>query len=216
MAIMRAAGNMAWVRVLLRIVAAVWQDAADITRRGGAAELRRGLPAGSRRYSRLETCATLCIRGVVALRVYALLAGLLLLSGCGRGDGQRAVVVYTSHDQIYSEPLFRRFEENTGVRVKAVYDTEATKTVGLANRLEAEARNPQCDVFWNNEVIRTVILKRKGALERYVSESARDIPPGMKDAEGYWAGFAARARVLIWNTNTALTPALSHPMGEGE
>ena len=50
--------------------------------------------------------------------------------------------------------------------MKAVYDTEATKTVGLANRLAAEARNPQCDVFWNNEVIRTVMLKRKGALER--------------------------------------------------
>ena len=88
----------------------------------------------------------------------ALLVGQVLYCGCGGRGQQPTVVVYTTHDQIYSEPVFRRFEEKTGVRVKVVYDTEATKTVGLANRLAAEARNPQCDVFWNNEVTRTVIV----------------------------------------------------------
>jgi iron(III) transport system substrate-binding protein len=93
----------------------------------------------------------------------------------------------------------------------------------MANRLAAEAKNPQCDVFWNNEVIRTVILKRKGTLERYVSESSRDIPPGMKDTEGYWAGFAARAHVLAMNTNLAASKgtirsfsALAGPTQQGK
>jgi iron(III) transport system substrate-binding protein len=133
------------------------------------------------------------------------------------------VVVYTTHDQIYSEPIFRAFEEKTGIRVDAVYDTEATKTVGLANRLAAEASNPQCDVFWNNEVVRTVILKRKGVLERYVSESSRDIPAGMKDPEGFWAGFASRARVLVVNTNLVASKdtiatfvALADPQQQGK
>src|SRR5256885_12959964 len=35
------------------------------------------------------------------------------------------------------------------------YDSEAVKTVGLANRLLAERAHPQCDVFWSNEEMRT-------------------------------------------------------------
>ncbi len=127
----------------------------------------------------------------------------LILAGCGPSQDRKVVVVYTALDQVYSEPILKQFEARTGLKVQAVYDTEATKTVGLANRLIAEGRNPRCDVFWNNEVVRTVVLKRKGLLQPYISASAQDIPPSTKDAEGYWTGFAARARVLIWNTNAA-------------
>jgi iron(III) transport system substrate-binding protein len=37
-------------------------------------------------------------------------------------------------------------------------------------------------------------------LAPYVSPSAADIPATFKDKEGYWSGFAARCRVLIYNT----------------
>ena len=36
------------------------------------------------------------------------------------------------------EPLFRSFFDATGIEVRAVYDSEAVKTVGLVNRLIAE------------------------------------------------------------------------------
>ncbi len=113
----------------------------------------------------------------------------------------RSVVIYTSLDQIFSEPILNDFEKDTGIKVKAVYDTEASKTTGLVNRLIAEKNNPQADVFWNSEVSRTIILKNKGILARYESPSARDIPSQFKDKDAYWAGFAARARVLIYNTD---------------
>jgi iron(III) transport system substrate-binding protein len=45
------------------------------------------------------------------------------------------------------------------------------------------------------------VLKRRGVLEPYSSPSAMDIPATMKDPEGAWTGFAARARVLLYNTN---------------
>ena len=80
-----------------------------------------------------------------------------------------------------------------------VYDTEAAKTTGLVNRLIAEKNNPQADVFWNSEVGRTIMLKKKGILASYFSKNASDIPAQFKDNEGFWAGFAARARVLIYN-----------------
>lgn len=113
----------------------------------------------------------------------------------------REVVIYTSLDQIFSEPILKSYEEKTGVKVKAIYDVEAAKTTGMVNRLIAEKDNPQCDVFWNSEIGRTLILKEKGILAPYISPSSSDIPDQFKDKDGYWTGFAARARVLIYNTN---------------
>lgn len=115
-------------------------------------------------------------------------------------SAKRQVVVYTALDQIFSEPILQSFEKETGIRVKAVYDIEATKTTGLVNRLIAEKNNPRCDVFWNNEVIKSILLKQRGVLQPYRSPSARDIPDTFKDKDGYWTGFAARARVLVANT----------------
>ena len=109
------------------------------------------------------------------------------------------VVVYTSLDQVFSEPVLQAYEKKTGIEVKAVYDVEASKTTGLVNRLIAEKSNPRADVFWNSEVGRTLVLKGKGVLTPYTSPSAKDIPSQFKDKDGYWTGFAARARVLIYN-----------------
>ncbi len=113
---------------------------------------------------------------------------------------EKVVVVYVSHDQDYSEPILKEFEKKYEVRVTAVYDTEATKSVGLVNRILAEKSNPQADVFWNNEPIGTVYLKKAGVLEPYCSPNAKDIPEQFKDKDCYWTGFAARARVIIYNT----------------
>lgn len=124
---------------------------------------------------------------------------LFVVSGCTKSD-QREVVIYTSVDQVFSEPILKDFEKKTGIKVKAVYDVEATKTTGLVNRLLAEKDRPKCDVFWNNEIIRTIVLKGKGTLAPYRSSSAEDIPSQFRDKNDYWAGFAARARVLIYNT----------------
>jgi len=118
--------------------------------------------------------------------------------GCARARNE--VVVYVSLDQVFSEPLLRMFQQETGITVRAVYDVEATKTTGLVNRLLAEKSHPQADVFWNSEIVRTIVLKDMGVLAPYVSPNAREIPPAFKDREGYWTGFAARARILIYHT----------------
>ena len=119
----------------------------------------------------------------------------------GNVERRQEVVIYTALDQLYSEPILEGFEEKTGIRVRAVYDSEAAKTVGLVNRIIAERERPRCDVFWNNEVLRTLALKDKGLLERFAPDNARQIPTAYKDPEGYWTGFAARARVLAYNTD---------------
>ncbi len=125
-----------------------------------------------------------------------LTAAAVAMAGCDGGPSEPRVVVYTSLDQVYSEPVLGEFERQTGIRVDAVYDTEATKTVGLANRLIAEKAGPRADVFWNSEVVRTIVLQREGVLAPYASPAGAEIPDRFKDPQGYWTGFAARARVL--------------------
>lgn len=114
---------------------------------------------------------------------------------------EKKVVVYVAHDQDYSEPILKDFEKATGIKVDALYDTEATKTVGLVNRIIAEKVNPRADVFWNNEVMRTVMLKEEGALEPYCSINAADVDVVYKDSDCYWTGFGARGRVILYNTD---------------
>lgn len=97
----------------------------------------------------------------------------------------KSVIIYTSQDEEYADPIFRNFEKQTGIIVKAVYDSEAVKTVGLVNRLLAENAHPQCDVFWNNEELRTRLL------------ASRNI---FRETNG-WTLLGYRTRRIAVNTN---------------
>jgi iron(III) transport system substrate-binding protein len=111
--------------------------------------------------------------------------------------GDNVVVVYVSEDQVFSEPILKDFERDTGTRVRAVYDTEETKSAGVMNRLIAEKANPQADVYWANEPIRAELLRQEGVSAPYRSPSADGIADQFRDPLGHWTGFSARARMLI-------------------
>jgi iron(III) transport system substrate-binding protein len=111
------------------------------------------------------------------------------------------VVLYTSVDQVFSEPVLQEFTRKTGIKVQALYDAEATKTTGLVNRLLAEKTNPRADVFWNGEFVQTILLKEQGILVPYDSPEAKSLPANFRDADAQWTAFGGRARILIVNTS---------------
>jgi iron(III) transport system substrate-binding protein len=112
------------------------------------------------------------------------------------------VTIYVSTDRVFSEPVLREYERRSSVKVNAIYDTEETKSTGLANRLLAETTRPQADVFWSNEPVRTLVLKSRDVLAPYRSPSAEGIPAALLDPDGYWSGLSARIRVIAYNTRT--------------
>ncbi len=136
-----------------------------------------------------------CVAGVWAAALFAS----VIVTGCGNGATPE-VVVYTSTDQVEARRILDGFEKETGIRVRPVFDTEAQKTTGLAMKLLAEAERPVADVFWNNELSRTIMLLERNVLTPYASPAAADIPAEWKDAGGAWASFSWRARVLVYNT----------------
>lgn len=130
-----------------------------------------------------------------------------MAGGCRQPEPgeSRTVTIYVSTDRVFSEPVLREYERQSGVTVNAVYDTEETKSTGLANRLIAEQSRPQADVFWSNEPVRTLVLKSRGVLAPYRSPNAEGIPAALIDPDGYWTGFSARMRVIVYNTKLVKT-----------
>lgn len=74
----------------------------------------------------------------VALLITALFVAAAFISGLTACTKQQTVVVYVSEDQVFSEPILKDFEKETGIQVKVVYDTEESKSTGAMNRLLAE------------------------------------------------------------------------------
>jgi iron(III) transport system substrate-binding protein len=127
----------------------------------------------------------------------------LAVIGLGASAGcrpkAREVVVYTSIDQVFTEPILREYEQRSGVRVRVVFDTEETKSTGVLNRIVAEARSPQADVFWSGDSVRPLVLVKKGLVEPYRSPMAAPVPAAYRASDGSWTGGAARARLLLVN-----------------
>jgi iron(III) transport system substrate-binding protein len=128
------------------------------------------------------------------------------LSSCRTGSS-KTVVVYASEDQVFSEPILKDFERDTGITVKSVFDTEEAKSTGVMNRLIAEKNNPQADVYWANEPVRAEVLKQRGISTPYSSPSSEGIPDQFKDPDHHWTGFSARARLLLVNSKSTIKPA---------
>src|SRR5213593_883456 len=140
----------------------------------------------------------------IGIVVILLLAG--VLNSC-RSASSNTVVVYVSEDQVFSEPILKDFERETGITVKSVFDTEEAKSTGVMNRLIAEKDNPQGDVYWANEPVRAEVLKQRGISTPYVSPSSEGIPEQFKDADHHWTGFSARARLLLVNAKSTIKPS---------
>ncbi len=138
-------------------------------------------------------------RGFRALTTFAVAAAAIMSGGC-LDSADTDVVVYTALDQEFSDPVFEDFTERTGVVVRAKFDAESTKTVNLVNGIISEQNRQRCHVFWNNEILHTLRLKKMGLLDVYVSPAGENFPSEYRSADGDWYGFGARARVLIVNT----------------
>ncbi|MDG3006528.1 extracellular solute-binding protein [Paludisphaera mucosa] len=134
-------------------------------------------------------------------------AGLPVLARAEDGS----VVVYSALDREFSEPILKDLARREALTLRPKFDVESTKTVGLVNAIMAESVNTRCDLFWNNEILNTIRLKRKGLLQPFQPKSAGDLPATFRDPDGTWYGFAARARVLI--VNTRFVPKPERPRG---
>lgn len=123
----------------------------------------------------------------LVLGLFLLLFLGLLTGGVGLRNDSSSLILYCAQDQVFAERVLEEFHRRTGLKVRAVFDSEAVKTVGMANRLLAEARDPVAHVFWGNEELRTRQLAARGVF------GTNQVVAGGKG----WASFGARTRRLV-------------------
>lgn len=148
-------------------------------------------------------------RGALQTLSVVVVATVIGLSSCARNDEdgpRREVVLYSSVDMVFLRELVSEFERETGISVRLVGDTEATKTFGLVQRLISERERPRADVWWSSEPFGTIMLAGEGILEPHESEAAEAAfeegwPRSRRCADGTWYGLADRARVIVYNTD---------------
>ncbi|MBK8974773.1 MAG: extracellular solute-binding protein [Planctomycetes bacterium] len=104
------------------------------------------------------------------------------------------------------------FEARTGFAVRVVRSRRPSpeQVAAVIDQITAE----RGDVWWCQEPLTTEILKRAGALARLDPgpAGADRIPSRFHDPDGTWFGFAARARILMVNTDLVPEPARPRSM----
>jgi iron(III) transport system substrate-binding protein len=140
------------------------------------------------------------------------IATLALFAVAAAWGGEPGPTIYVALDEQFSRPLLDRYSAELKIDLTQRHDTEAAKTVGLVSALLEEQSNPRATVFWCNELAQAVRLAQNGVLAPYDSPAAADLPERWRAADRRWHAFAARARILIVNTERLPDPA-SWPKG---
>jgi iron(III) transport system substrate-binding protein len=106
------------------------------------------------------------------------------------------VVVYSARNEHLIQPLFERFTEDTGIKVRYITDREGP----LLQRLRAEGRNTPADVLLTVDAGNLWAAAEAGLLQPLESKIlAGNIPAHLRDPENRWFGLSVRARTLVYN-----------------
>ena len=107
-------------------------------------------------------------------------------------------------DQIV-RPLTSAFEAMYGIKANYVRGDTQANSLKLLN--EKQAGRVMSDVFDFNSGVE--LLRKAGAVRRFVSANGAELPPQYRDPEGYWV--SAYLFVLTPGINTSLVPAAQRP-----
>jgi iron(III) transport system substrate-binding protein len=124
----------------------------------------------------------------------ATLVAVLAAAGCGGSSDGGSLTVYSGREEELVEPLFERFEQETGVHVDVRYGESAE----LAATIAEEGDNSPADVFFAQDP------GSLGSVDPQLKQLPADIldrvEPAFRDDGGRWVGTSGRSRVLVYNT----------------
>jgi iron(III) transport system substrate-binding protein len=135
---------------------------------------------------------------------FVLLAGLVLTAGsCGGDDGSGgsgggSLTVYSGREEEIVEPLFERFERESGVDVRVRYGDSSE----LAAQIAEEGDRSRADLFFAQDPGSVGSLAQEGLLAPLFEPTLERVPARFRDPGGRWVGTSGRVRVVAYNTES--------------
>ena len=126
-----------------------------------------------------------------------LLAALLFASLTAGSVSAAELVVYTERKEPLVKPIFDRYEQETGTRVRVLSDGAPV----LIERLSAEGANTRADLFLTVDAGSLWQAAERGLLaplQSPVLDAA--IPAHLRDPQGRWFALSQRARTIVYST----------------
>ena len=116
------------------------------------------------------------------------------------------VNVYSHRHYDSDKSIYESFTDSSGIKVNIVKD----KASALIKRLSAEGVNTPADVLLTSDVVNLYRAKSLGLLQKVESKKlTSNIPPNLRDSEGFWFGLTKRARVIMYNKKSVKKSDLS-------
>ncbi|QAA82716.1 Fe(3+) ABC transporter substrate-binding protein [Aequorivita sp. H23M31] len=119
-----------------------------------------------------------------------------VLISCGNPSKEKEVNVYTHRHYKADDELFKKFTEETGIKVNIV-NASADE---LIQRLETEGENSKADILITVDAGRLYRAQSKGLLQPISSKILEtNIAPRFRDKNGNWFGMTYRARIIAYS-----------------
>ncbi len=140
--------------------------------------------------------------------VATLAVAALVVAGCGSNNddsgsskdsadsgSKDALVVYSGREKELVEPLYERFEEESGIDLEVRYADSAA----MAAQLQEEGDRSPADVFYSQDA--GAIGAIESLLAELPAELVANVPAKYRDSAGRWTGVTGRVRTLVYNTD---------------
>ena len=108
----------------------------------------------------------------------------------------REVKVYSGRHYNTDKAVFKKFQQETGIKVRLI----ETAGITLLERLKREGKNSQADLILLVDAARITNAAEAGLLQSVESKSLeQDVPIGLKDESKQWYALTRRVRVMVAN-----------------
>ena len=135
-----------------------------------------------------------------------ILAALALSVFAGHLYAADNIVVYSSRIDELIKPVFDKYTEHTGVKIKFITDKEAP----LMARLKAEGSNTPADILITVDAGNLWQAEQMGILQPLNSDTIKDnIPAQYRSSNDHWTGLSLRARTIAYSTERVKPEELS-------
>ena len=130
----------------------------------------------------------------------------LVVVSCSK-PSENVVNIYTHRHYEADKMLFKKFEDETGIKVNVIQ----AGTDELIQKLIAEAENSPADILVTVDAGRLVRAKNQGLFQQVESEMLEtNIPARYRDSDNFWFGITQRARVIAYHSGRVSQPPTSY------